>query len=79
MAVEQEEEEHMICKDAAFDALNAVEQELMALQDIGDIFRHLQDDYPPPFYLTDRIAHYVQALRQHFNRAWDVVLVRSSL
>lgn len=61
-------------KAAAFDVLNAMETELIALQDITDIMQNLPIEEPPPIYLYCRIEAHVKNLRSRFNTAWDVII-----
>ena len=51
-------------------ALDAIEQDLGALEDIIEILNMVPPENPPPVYLCQRVEAHVAALRLRFEEAW---------
>ena len=56
------------------EALDALETELCALQDVVDILQHMPPENPMPYYLCQRIEIHTAELRCLYNHAWKIGL-----
>src|SRR5687767_9456441 len=58
----------------AFDALNPLETELIALKDVMEIIGKMPLDAPPPLYLVERARVHTEEISRHFYAAWEVLV-----
>ena len=56
-----------------FEALNALETELIALKDIVDIMEKIPPEHPRPVYLVKRVSFHTGAIDQKFRQLWELL------
>ena len=57
-----------------FEALSALETDLIALKDVMDVVKLVPIENPTPVYLIRRIAVHTEELSQSFRHAWNTIL-----
>ena len=60
--------------EAAFQALDEMETELIALKDVAKIIDKMPMEEPTPVYLIQRVLVHTKSLSARFYQAWDVIV-----